>query len=181
MCSSNRPDAEDLRPGREELLAAARKSSAAGRLESQRPPTTRSTTCDFEAPSQRSRRPPPTLTIVDARRRDAAAPSARFDPAETTWASYRDASASGHAAHNAQLKGSQMIVDLDVDVIDGTYRVGAVWHANSDGRAWRSKRDMTGAQFHTRWEQLRRQGFRLHDQEIYPGVPAARCATPTCG
>ena len=111
------------------------------------------------------------LTIVTPAGATPLLPSARFDPAETTWASYRDATSAGHAAHHAKLKGSQMIVDLDVDVIDGAYRVGAVWQANSDGRAWRSRRDMTGAQFHARWEQLRRQGLRLHDQEVYPGGP----------
>ncbi len=94
-------------------------------------------------------------------------PRATFDPAETGWLSLRDASSAQFAQRFDQLKSSMMVIDLDVDKIDGSYGVGAVFRPNADGRGWYSYRDMTSAQFGAKWNELRDRGFRLVDQEVY--------------
>lgn len=107
------------------------------------------------------------LTLTTVAHATPLLPSAQFDPGETGWRSYRDVTSAVHAAKFAQLKNSEMLVDLDVDVLDGAYRIGATWRPNPDDRGWASLRDLTGAEFHQRWEQYRSQGYRLHDQEAY--------------
>jgi CubicO group peptidase (beta-lactamase class C family) len=93
-------------------------------------------------------------------------PRATFDPAETGWISLRDATSSQFASRFDQLKSSMMVIDLDVDEIAGSYRVGAVFRPNSDGRGWYSLRNLTGAEFGAKWAELRDRGFRLVDQEV---------------
>ena len=60
-----------------------------------------------------------------------------------------------------------MVIDLEVDVIDGAYRVGAVFRKNPDGRGWASLRNLSGDEFHERWTHYRDRGYRLVDQETY--------------
>src|SRR5215208_2688564 len=95
-------------------------------------------------------------------------PSAVFDPSSTGWVSLRDLTSTHFAQRFDELKSKgMMVVDLDVDVIGGQYRVGAVFRSNPDGRGWYSHRDLTDGQFHARWEELKGKGFRLVDQESY--------------
>jgi len=94
-------------------------------------------------------------------------PRATFDPPETSWLSLRDASSAQFASRFDELSKSMMVLDLDVDEIAGSYRVGAVFRPNADGRGWYSLRNLTGAQFHAKWTELRDRGFRLVDQEAY--------------
>lgn len=89
-----------------------------------------------------------------------AVPRATFDPAETGWLSLRDQSSSAYAARVAQLKSSMMLIDLDVDVTGGAYRVGSVWRPNPDGRGWASLRNLTGAQFAATWAEHCDKGYR---------------------
>ena len=96
-----------------------------------------------------------------------AVPTAVFDPSATGWLSLRNLTSTQFAARFAELKADNMVVDLDVDVIGGDYRVGAVFRANPDGRGWASLRNLTDAQFHERWDHYREAGFRLVDQETY--------------
>jgi CubicO group peptidase (beta-lactamase class C family) len=95
-------------------------------------------------------------------------PSAVFDPSSTGWVSLRDLTGAQFAQRFDELAGKgMMVVDLEVDVIGGQYRVGAVFRSNPDGRGWYSHRDLTDAQFHARWEELKGKGYRLVDQETY--------------
>ena len=95
-------------------------------------------------------------------------PSAVFDPTTTGWVSLRDLTSAQFAQRFEELKNKgMMVVDLEVDVIGGSYRVGAVFRSNPDGRGWYSHRDLTDAQFHARWLELKGQGYRLVDQETY--------------
>jgi CubicO group peptidase (beta-lactamase class C family) len=94
-------------------------------------------------------------------------PTAVFDPDETSWLSYRNLTSSQYAAKFAALKHDHMVVDLEVDVIDGAYRVGAVFRKNPDRRAWASLRNLTHDEFHERWTHYRDQNYRLVDQETY--------------
>ena len=96
-----------------------------------------------------------------------AVPTAVFDPPSTGWVSLRDYTGAQFAQRFDELKGDHMPIDLEVDVIDGSYRVGAVFRTNPDGRGWASLRNLTHAQFSERWEHYRDRGFRLVDQETY--------------
>ena len=96
-----------------------------------------------------------------------AVPTAVFDPSTTGWYSYRNLTSAQFAARFDALKRDNLVIDLEVDVIDGAYRVGAVFRANPDGRGWASLRNLTSAEFHERWEHYRDRGFRLVDQETY--------------
>jgi hypothetical protein len=96
-----------------------------------------------------------------------AVPTALFDPPETSWLSYRNLTSSQFAAKFAALKDDHMVIDLEVDVIDGAYRVGAVFRKNPDGRGWASLRNLTSAQFHERWEHYRDRDYRLVDEETW--------------
>ena len=71
-----------------------------------------------------------------------ALPRALFDPAETGWLSLRDQTSAAYAARFDELKKTRMLIDLDVDVIDNSYRVGSVWRPvrrTSAGRSWREQ------------------------------------------
>lgn len=95
-------------------------------------------------------------------------PSSLFDPSATSWVSLRDLSSAEFAQRFNQLSSQgMMVIDLEVDVSDGTYRVGAVFQRNTDGRGWASRRDLTSEQFHDVWSEYGEQGLRLVDQETY--------------
>jgi CubicO group peptidase (beta-lactamase class C family) len=97
-----------------------------------------------------------------------AIPSAVFDPAELSWASVRNMTSSKFAEYfDARESQRYMVVDLEVDVIDGEYRVGAIFNINTDGRGWQSLRDLTNAEFKAEWAKARDEGMRLVDQETY--------------
>jgi CubicO group peptidase (beta-lactamase class C family) len=96
-----------------------------------------------------------------------AVPTSVFDPNETGWLSYRNLTSSQFAAKFAALKAEYMVIDIEVDVIDGAYRVGAVFRKNPDGRGWASLRNLSSGEFHERWTHYRDRGFRLVDQETW--------------
>lgn len=96
-----------------------------------------------------------------------AVPTPVFDPPSTGWISLRNLTSAGFAERFDKLAADHMVIDLEVDVIDGKYRVGAVFRSNPDGRGWASLRNLTGAQFHERWTHYRDRGYRLVDQETY--------------
>ena len=96
-----------------------------------------------------------------------AVPTSVFDPNETGWLSYRNLTSSQFATKFAALKSKYMVIDLEVDVIDGSYRVGAVFRENPDGRGWASLRNLSSDEFHERWTHYRDRGYRLVDQETY--------------
>lgn len=95
-------------------------------------------------------------------------PSPVFDPDSVAWLSLRDQSSEAFASSFAQhRKEGYLITDLEIDVIDGDYRVGSVWQENTDHRGWQELRDLTGSQFREAWEQARRNRMRLVEQETY--------------
>src|SRR4051812_29115523 len=77
-------------------------------------------------------------------------PSTVFDPASVGWASVRDLTSAQFAtAFDEWKRKDYLVTDLEVDVVNGDYRVGAVFQQNTDHRAWRSLRDMSAAQYAT--------------------------------
>ncbi len=96
------------------------------------------------------------------------APPALFDPDETSWLSIRGMSSSDFGDYfDDKVDEGYMVTDLEVDVIDGDYQVGAVFTDNPDDRGWVSKRNLTSTQFSDLWNEMRDRGYRIHDQETY--------------
>ena len=94
-------------------------------------------------------------------------PSSSFDPDEIGWASIRGLTSSQFADHFDTMKDDYMMIDIEVDEIDGKERVSAVWQLNTEDRGWFEFRNLTSTQFHDKWTELKDDGYRLIDQEAY--------------
>lgn len=95
-------------------------------------------------------------------------PSSLFDPNSVQWSSVRSMTSAQYSAYFAtQSAAGYMVTDIEVDLVDGVYRVGAVWQKNLDGRGWYQLRDLTSDGFHEKWTEYSEAGYRLIDQETY--------------
>jgi len=94
-------------------------------------------------------------------------PSSLYDPDEIGWASIRGLSSSAFADHFDQMKNDYLMMDIEVDEINGQQRVSAVWQRNSDNRGWAEHRNLNSTQFHDKWTEYKDRGYRLVDQEAY--------------
>jgi CubicO group peptidase (beta-lactamase class C family) len=95
-------------------------------------------------------------------------PSAVFDQNSVGWLSVRNMTSSQFSAYfDEKARDGYMVIDIEVDEIDGTQRVGAVWQKNTDGRGWVERRNLTSDEFHALWDELRLKGYRVIDQDAY--------------
>lgn len=95
-------------------------------------------------------------------------PSAILDQNSVGWLSVRNMTDAQFSAYfDEKSRAGYMVIDIEVDEIDGVQRVGAVWQKNTDGRGWVERRNLTSDAFHTLWDDLRIKGFRLIDQDTY--------------
>jgi len=95
-------------------------------------------------------------------------PSAVFDPNSVGWYSYRDQTSSQFSSTFASKSGAgYLITDLEIDTKGSDYRVGSVWQKNTDGRAWKEKRNLTSAQYKAEWDSAKAAGMRPVEQETY--------------
>ncbi len=94
-------------------------------------------------------------------------PSSLYDPDEIGWASIRGLSSSAFADHFNAMKDEYLMMDIEVDEIDGDQRVSAVWQRNTDNRGWAEHRNLDTNEFHDKWTTYKDQGYRLVDQEVY--------------
>ncbi len=94
-------------------------------------------------------------------------PSTLYDPDEIGWASIRGLSSSAFSDHFNAMKDAYLMMDIEVDEIDGEQRVAAVWQRNTDNRGWAEHRNLDTNQFHDKWTEYKEQGYRLVDQESY--------------
>ena len=109
-----------------------------------------------------------TLAVAPATFAHPGVPSTVFDRDAVGWASVRDASSEGFASEFAKWSSAgQMVIDLEVDVTGGDYRVGAVFQQNTDGRAWRSLRNMSETEYMTERRRATLDGLRQVDFETY--------------
>jgi CubicO group peptidase (beta-lactamase class C family) len=84
------------------------------------------------------------------------------------WRSGRNYSSSAFGSWFGELSGQgYMMVDIEVDEIDGQQRVGGVWQWNADGRAWYETRNMSLATYESYQQTRAEAGFRMIDQEVY--------------
>jgi CubicO group peptidase (beta-lactamase class C family) len=90
-----------------------------------------------------------------------------LDPQEVGWASVRNLTSAQFSADFAARKNDSILIDIEVDEINGQERVSGVWQANTENRGWAEFRNLTSAQFSDKWNELRDAGYRLIDQESY--------------
>lgn len=84
------------------------------------------------------------------------------------WASVRGLG--GAAFHDdwvARRAAGYMLIDLEVDELNGNESVSGVWQQNADGRNWASWRNLSSDEFGAKWQELRDAGYLLIDQETY--------------
>jgi CubicO group peptidase (beta-lactamase class C family) len=95
-------------------------------------------------------------------------PSTVLDPNSVSWLSVRGMTDSQFSAYfEEKAREGFMVIDIEVDEIDGEQRVGAVWQDNLDNRGWFELRNMSAAQFEAELAEKRSAGYRLIDQEVY--------------
>ncbi len=94
-------------------------------------------------------------------------PTALFDAYGVGWASFRDGTSAQFSDHFNQMKDDFLMLDIEIDVIDGVERLGAVWQTNFDNRGWAELRNLTSTEFGEQWTFYRDLGYRLIDQETY--------------
>ncbi len=95
-------------------------------------------------------------------------PSPILDPNSVSWASVRGMTSSQFATYFDEMaRQGFMVVDIEVDEIDGQERVGAVWQDNLDNRGWFELRNMSASQYEAELASKRSAGYRLIDQEVY--------------
>ncbi|MFK7800761.1 MAG: serine hydrolase [Anaerolineae bacterium] len=110
---------------------------------------------------------PPTPRAESGTRAAETLPSDLMDPDEIGWLSLRDASSSAFSDFFQSKKATHMMIDIEVDEVDGEQQVAGIWQVNTDGRGWAEKRNLTSAQFSENWNTYKDQGYRLIDQEAY--------------
>ena len=94
-------------------------------------------------------------------------PTSLFDPDETAWSSRRDMSSAAFADWFDTMKDKYMLIDIEVDEVNGKQEVAGVWQKNVDGRGWAELRNLSSDEFHDKWVSYKEQGYRLVDQEAY--------------
>ena len=84
------------------------------------------------------------------------------------WASFRDLTSAEFSAKFAEFRDAgYRMIDVDAYPNGSGVLYSQVWENNSDNRGWAEYRDMTSAQYATRWADLRDAGYRPHDFESY--------------
>jgi CubicO group peptidase (beta-lactamase class C family) len=95
-------------------------------------------------------------------------PSDILDPYSVGWNSARDLTSAQAGPHIAEMRRlGYMLIDVEIDEIDGVERIGTVWQKNLEERDWAEWHNMTAAQFVDIGTDLGNAGFRLIDQEAY--------------
>ncbi len=99
--------------------------------------------------------------------RSVGVPSALFDVFGVGWVSFRDGTSAQFSDHFNQMKDDYLMLDIEVDVVNGSDQLAAVWQDNFDNRGWAELRNLTSAEFSDQWNFYRDLGYRLIDQESY--------------
>ena len=84
------------------------------------------------------------------------------------WASFRDLTSESFTEKFNQYKDAgYRMIDLDAYETSAGVRYAMVWEKNTGNRSWVEYRNMTGDSYHTKWEQLKNEGYRPVDIEGY--------------
>jgi CubicO group peptidase (beta-lactamase class C family) len=95
-------------------------------------------------------------------------PSDFLDPYSVSWLSVRNMTSEQFGQFfDEKSREGYMVIDIEVDDFVGEQRVGAVWQRNLDNRGWYVYYNLTSSQFDELNNQMREDGYRLIDQEVY--------------
>jgi CubicO group peptidase (beta-lactamase class C family) len=95
-------------------------------------------------------------------------PLGQFDPDSVGWYSYRNLSESTFDSDFAEKsEAGYILIDIDIDVVDGERSIGAVWQENLDGRAWIAHYKKTHDEYSAKWTEYKNAGYRVIEQETY--------------
>jgi CubicO group peptidase (beta-lactamase class C family) len=84
------------------------------------------------------------------------------------WVSLRDLTSESFSEKFTLYKNDgYRMIDLDGYETPSGVRYSMVWEKNTDNRGWAEYRDMTDDGYHTKWEQLKNDGYRPVDIESY--------------
>ena len=93
------------------------------------------------------------------------------------WLSFRDLTGASFGEKFQQYKNAGYImIDMDGYEASGGIRYSMVWEKNKTNRGWAEYRDMTDDAYHTKWTELKTQGYRPVDIESYRMSGAQRFA-----
>jgi CubicO group peptidase (beta-lactamase class C family) len=98
----------------------------------------------------------------------AGAPLSLFDQPSIGWLSVRNMSLADHQDFfDKKAAEGYLMIDAERIAIGGELRVSSVWQANSDGRGWASRSNLSSEEFAEYWQQYVDAGYRLIDQDAY--------------
>ena len=87
---------------------------------------------------------------------------------DLAWSSYRDlTSAEFSDKFKEYERAGYILIDSDAYETSGGLRYAMVWRENTDQRGWGAYRDMTNDEYHARWKEFKKKGYRPHDIESY--------------
>ncbi|MDB4722003.1 serine hydrolase [Verrucomicrobiales bacterium] len=90
------------------------------------------------------------------------------DPESVGWVSRSNMTSSDFTDEfNDQSENGYILVDIEVNQIEGQQRVSGIWQRNLDGRSWEAHRNLTYEEFGEKWDDFDDRGYRLIDQESY--------------
>jgi CubicO group peptidase (beta-lactamase class C family) len=93
------------------------------------------------------------------------------------WLENRDMS---EASYESKLKSlsdqGYRLLDFESYTRGGQQQYAAIWVKNTNGRGWKSRRDMSATWFSNWWKTYNDQGYRLVDFEAYPTPQGMRYA-----
>lgn len=90
-----------------------------------------------------------------------------YDPLEVESTVLRNLSAAEYWSEMSSRPGTQLLVDLEIEVVDGEQRFHTVWQQNSGGRNWVGLHGQPQTQFEETNLNLRNAGYRLLNQENF--------------
>src|SRR5690242_2615214 len=87
---------------------------------------------------------------------------------EIGWYSFRDLSSDAFSEKFDQFKNSgYWMIDLDCYETSSGVKYSMVWEKNTGNRGWFEYRNMTDDAYHTKWTELKDDGYRPVDIESY--------------
>lgn len=90
-----------------------------------------------------------------------------LDPDEVSWDSVLNLTAAEFADDFGTRQANNILIDIDVNEVNGQQFFSGVWQQNVDGRLWGSHFNLTSSQFVDKSAQYADDGYRLIDQESY--------------
>ena len=89
------------------------------------------------------------------------------DQKELGWVSKRDLTSSQFATEFNKYKNGYVMIDIDGYQVGNSVRYSMVWRKNTDGRAWAEHRNLSSAQYSSKWNYYRDRGYRPLDIAAY--------------